>query len=272
MKTSIEEFEDRFKHLKKSTQKCLISRGTHAGVKIVAEYLTDLSADDMPDHKVFLEGKIHILFSARDHHELFSIMNLHWDYLSYHLLHHLIVKFVDDEVKCKMAVYGVELKHFMKVAPLKVFCEAHKKRRQKLPEDFAEMVCMFKWPDNVTLEVVENFREEYASEYKLRDCAMMLNSLSIGSVIITWFIHISIVDRLTSKVPQELFMKFNVVQLEIAGKCVYKTPKVISIYVCVCRFMQIYYCTQHFFNRCWIPHQVDIFYQQQMLKCMLNHS
>ena len=226
IKTKIEKFEDEFKQLKKSTQECLIRCGSSASVEIVVEYLTDLSADDMPDHKVFLKTELNELFNASNHYKLFSIMNFYWNYLSYHLLHHLIVKFADYKVKCRMDMYRVDLKQFMKIAPLKVFCKAHKKRRQKPPQDFVEMVSEFKWPDNVTLEVVENFREEYASEYRLHDCAMMLNRLWTHSFIITWFVPISIVDRLTTTVPEELFVKFNVVQLEIAGKCVYKRPKV----------------------------------------------
>ena len=79
----------------------------------------------------------------------------------------------------------------------------------------------FDWPDDVTLEVVEKFRQEYADHYSLRECAMMLNKVLPGSFIVTWFSPGSIVEKLKEKMPKSILKKYSVTKLEIAGKCVY---------------------------------------------------
>ena len=70
IKAKITDFEGRFKALKRSTRGGLDRR--HIGVKRVIECLTELRADDMPDHKVFLEDNIHTLFKSEDNTELFE--------------------------------------------------------------------------------------------------------------------------------------------------------------------------------------------------------
>ena len=149
-------------------------------VKRVADVLTSLSVDDMDEHKVFLEGHFSALYQAPDHFELFGTMNFYWNYQNYHLLHHLIQEF-NLEVKGEMKTYKEDLKQFRKKTPLKLFCQSLKKKYVKPPPpDFYEVVAEFDWPDHVTLEVVEEFRQGYADHYSLRECAMMLTRCSLA--------------------------------------------------------------------------------------------
>ena len=69
--------------------------------------------------------------------------------------------------------------------------------------------------------MVEKFREEFASHLCLRECAMMLVHLKIGSFSGTWFIPESIVTKLTKCISQVLLMRHNVKRLEIGETCVY---------------------------------------------------
>ena len=215
----IADFEKRFNALKKCTREGLERRSSIA--KEVVVILTGLRADDMPDHKVFLQSNIHTLFKASDLFELFGTLNFHWDYLAYHLLDHLIREFFLDEVKGEMDNYKRDIKQFRKVVPLKLFCQAQKRRRIKPPVEFREVVAEFNWPDHVTLEVVEQFRQEYASHYRLRECAMMLDSIREGSFIVTWFIPESIVELLINFPAEKLMVNYNVRKLDIAGNRVY---------------------------------------------------
>ena len=97
------------------------------------------------------------------------------------------------------------------------------------------MVAEFEWPESVTLEVVEEFREEYASQYNLRECAMMIAQVRSGSFIITWFIPESVADKLKAKVPRAILKKFSVSRLEIDGVCVYRPrqPQQVSVTGCL---------------------------------------
>ena len=211
------------KALKKTAKECLEKCGVP--VKSVADALTSLPADDVIEHKQFLESHVHAFYQAIDHSELFGIMNPNWNYLSYHLLDHLIQEFDLHEVKGNMEAYKKNLQQFRKKTPVTIFCRTQKRRRMKVDSEFQKMVAVFRWPDDVTLEVVEQFRQEYAYHYSLRECAMMYAQLHEGSFIMTWCIPESIVEKLRANIPRALLIKYSVAELKIAGNCVYRLHK-----------------------------------------------
>ena len=224
VQAKIRQFEKRFNALKKSTRECL--ERLRVPVKRVADALTSLPADELEEHKQFLESHLSALYHADDHSELFGIMSFHWNYQNPQLLDHLIREFKLEEVKGEMKTYKEDLQQFRKKTPLKLFCQSHRKKYIEPQPDFCKVVAKFDWPDDVTLEVVEEFRQEYADHYSLHKCAMMLAVVLPGSFIISWFIPGSIVEKLKAKVPISTLKKYSVTKLEIAGERVY--PKVIN--------------------------------------------
>ena len=168
---------------------------------------------------------------AADISELFGTMNCHWNYLNPPPLDDLAKKFELEEPKQQMEVYKSDLQQFRMKTPLTLFCHTQKRKRMKPPGKFQKMVAEFDWPENVTLEDVEQFRQEYASHYNLRECAMMLFKVLHGSFIITRFIPQSVVEKLKTKVPREIFRKYSVTRLEIAGVCVYHSYKPLEVSV-----------------------------------------
>ena len=226
VQAAIKMLEKRFDDLKHRIRECLESY--EIAVKRVADALTSLPADDVEEHKQFLESHMTVLFKAANHSELFGTMNFHWNYLNYPLLAHLIRKFDLKEVKGDMDAYKNDIQQFREKTPLILFCRTQKRKRIIPPSDFKEMVAEFKWPKDstdVTLEVVEQFRQEYASHYGLRECAMMLAVVRPNCFIVTWFIPESIVEKLKEKVPRTILKKYHVTRLEIAGTCVYHVRK-----------------------------------------------
>ena len=225
VQAKIRQFEKRFNALKRSSRESLERLGVP--VKRVADALTSLPADDMDEHKQFLESHLSALYHADDHSELFGTMNFHWNYQNPQLLDHLIREFDLEGVKGEMKTYKDDLQQFRKKTPLKLFCQSQKKKRIKPPAEFHEMVAEFDWPDDVVLETVEEFRQEYACHYSLRECAIMLNVVRPGSFIVTWFIPGSILEKLKVEVPNSILKKYFVTKLEIAGECVY--PKAMKV-------------------------------------------
>ena len=241
VKAEIENFEDRFDTMKLSTIKCL--ENIQVSVVSVVYILTSLSAVYAAEYKKFLIRKSQKLNRCQSHWELFGQLNLHWNYLSYHLLDHLIKevslkyqyytevkgKAVKDslkDVKQQMSLYKRDLKRFRKHTPLKLFCQAEKWRIDDPPPGFRKMVVKYDWPITTTLEDVEIFRQCYVCHYNLRDCALMLNSIRPGTFTVTWFVPSSVVELLKKKAP-EVFQKFNISRLEfpgVAGYCVYEAP------------------------------------------------
>ena len=191
----------------------------------VVDALTDLPADDVDEHKQFLESHLSVCYQANDHAELIGQLSFHMNYLSYHLLDYLGNEFDLVEVKGKMMIYKSDLQQFRKKTPLALFCRTQKRKGFDPPQGFRKAVMHFDWRNGVTLEDVEEFRQKYAAHYKLRECAMMVSEIHSGSYIITWFIPESVVDKLRAKVPQEILKKYCVTKLEIAGACVYHSRK-----------------------------------------------
>ena len=221
----IKQFEERFKAMKRLTRHGLERQGASASVRVVVERLTDLSADDQPDHAMFLRENMQAMFKADDHHELFGTLNFYWNYLTYHLLDHLVIEFSITEVKGEMEAYKIELGLFRQATPLRLFGEAQTRRHIPTPADFKKVAGSFQWSEDATLEHVEEFRRAYAFHYKLRECAMMLLDVHCSTVRVTWFVPESIVERLKTNIPLALFEKFGVISLQVADSPVYVNTK-----------------------------------------------
>ena len=223
VQAEIDILDNKFHDLKNKIRECLESY--NVAVKKVADALTSLRPDDVAEHQQFIESHTSAFFKAANISELFGIVNPYWNYLNYPLLDHLIRKFDLKEVKGVMESYKNDIQQFREKTPLTLFCRTQKRRRINPPSDFKEMVIQFEWPDNVTLEVVEQFRQEYAYHYGLHECAMMLAVVRRNCFIVTWFIPESIVEKLKVKVPRAILKKHHVTRLEIAGTCVYRFRK-----------------------------------------------
>ena len=219
VKDTIGILKTKFNGLKKKIRECLDRR--EVAVTDVVDTLTSLSPDDDECHKIFLKEHIKMLNTAVNNTELFMTMNFHWNYLDPSLLNHLVTELELVEVKPDMTTYQSELQQFRMKTPLNLFHQTQKRKKIKLSPEFREIVAEFDWPKDVTLEVLEQFRQEYASHYKVHECAMMVADVHPGCFIITWFIPESIAEKLKGKVPVQILRKYLVATLTVAGVCVY---------------------------------------------------
>ena len=215
----IEILKKKFNGLKKATRECLEKHKIL--VQDVAEVLTSLSPDDDECNRIFLESHIKAFATAINNSELFMTMNFHWNYLDPSLLNHLVTELELVEVKPDMTMYQSELQQFRIKTPLNLFHQTQKKKKLKFSPGFKEMVAEFELPNDVSLEVVEQFRQEYASHFKLHEFAMMVADARSGSFIITWFIPESVAEKLKGNVPVQILRKYSVTTLTVAGVCVY---------------------------------------------------
>ena len=216
---AIKILKKKFNALKKEIRECLDNHKIF--VEDVADMLTSLSPDDDECHQIFLKENIKMLNAAGNNTELFRSMNFHWNYLDPSLLNHLVTELELVEVKPDMATYQSELQQFRMKTPLNLFCQTQRKKKIKLSPEFKEMVAEFDCPKDVTLEVLEQFRQEYASHYKLHEFAMMIADVRSACFIITWFIPESVVEKLKGEIPVQILRKYTVANLTVAGLCVY---------------------------------------------------
>ena len=218
VKAKIKQFEKRFNKLKRSIRDSL--KQLNIPVERIADVLSDMPADDVPDHKLFQDACLHILYRADDHNELFGTLNPNVNYLSYHLLDYLVDEF-ELKIKDEMEKYKEDLQKFREKTPLTLYCKTQTKRYIKLSSEFREVVGYFNWPNDVTLEVVEQFRQEYACHYKLRECAMMVAEIRPCSFIVTWYVPESVAEKLKTRIPKEILQKCSATKLVVDGSCVY---------------------------------------------------
>ena len=267
VKEKIGELEKKFNKLKKACRECL--EKCKITVRRVTDALTDLPADDVDEHKQFLTSHLKILYRANDTDELIGMLSFNMDYLSYQLMDYITDEFKLG-IKNDMETYKKDLEQFRKKTPLTLFCRTQK-RHVTPPADFKEVVAKFEWPkdrDDMTLEVMEQFRQKYACHYKLRDFAMILAETRQNCFIITWFIPQSIVEILKANVPRALLKEYNVIRLEIAGSCVYRlrtkphqvNPNILQMFTHI-----------HALNRCPLSHQPAVI-QLQHAQTQLNQG
>ena len=216
---TIEVLKKKFNGLKKATWECLEKH--KVPIQDVAAALTSLSPDDDQCHKMFLESHIKVFATAVNNSEHFITMNFHWNYLDPSLLNHLVTELELVEVKPDTTTYQSELQQFRMKTPLNLFCQMQRRKNVKLSPQYRKMVAEFDWPNDVTLEVVEQFRQEYASHYKLHKFAMMMADVRPSLFIITWLITESVAEKLKVKVPVQILRKYIITTLTVAGICVY---------------------------------------------------
>ena len=128
-------------------------------------------------------------------------------------------------MKSDMEAYMNKLHNFRERTPLDLFCEVDKKCIEQ-PDGFQKVVVKFKdvkpTKEKLTLQDIEDFRQQYGSSYQLRDFAIMLrDEVKKMSFVLTFFIPDSVIELLSTKVPRELLLKFGVTKLDVAGTCLY---------------------------------------------------
>ena len=175
VKMMIDNLTKQFNSLKNTIRECL----ERQEVSRVADVLTSLSPDEDERHRIFITCHVSDLYRAANVFEVFGVMNFHWNYLDPSLFEHLVKEFNLVETEDHMEAYKSELKQFRMRTPLDLFCGTQKRKRSKLKPELREKVVGYRWPVNTTLEDMEQFRQEWASEYSLQECSMIINGLLI---------------------------------------------------------------------------------------------
>lgn len=231
VRATIEQLKNQFKIMRNTTEEALDDGGV--SVKEVAKALMSIPAAKKKSHehlKLFLRESNKEFFRSDSVPELFGLVDLHWSYLEYHLLEHLIKEFSLMYLHSSVESYKGHLQHFMEETPLILFWEADEDKDIPHPKpEFTTMVTKHKWPPTITLMAVENFRRAFVGKYHLHECAMMLKAAMPGSVHITWIIPQCIVHYLMEEIQStgtDFFQQNDIVQLVLDEQCVYMEEQV----------------------------------------------
>ena len=210
-------FEEGFKHLKVMTRDSLIT--CRISTNEVAAYLTSLPARrGNQDTSTILSGLATVFSQAIDHSELLGAITYYWNYHCYYLLDYTANEFNVEGVQMKVEAYKENLQFFKEQTLLKAFCQMEKKRPR--PPYFSEIVAEFQWPNDVTLQRVEEFRKDFVQYYKLHDYCMILAFIQLmessSSFRVTWFIPDLVIDVVKADMPEELIETHLITRVQIA--------------------------------------------------------
>ena len=175
------------------------------------------------------------LEEAHNQSALIGQLHFNMDYLSYHLLDHLVGEFHLEGVRVQMEAYKSDLERFRKKTPLDLFCDTRKGRRGKSLADFQKIVAEFQLPtgaSNTKLEMMDRFQQEYITHYNLKECSMVLSGIEHcqSTIKCTWLIPHSVTDKLKKKLPRVVFKSYHLDRLAVAGACVYRHRQVSHLF------------------------------------------
>ena len=221
VQANISQLRHEFDSLRTATRQEL--EKAQVSVESLVDALYDDLADDVIDlHRDFLMQNEKHLAECKKIRCVFHKLSLWWNYLNIDILAHLITTIPIRSLNTQLKVYEEQLQHFMKHTTLRDYYEVEaNKQKYKIPEGFVELVSEHSWEPPVYLKKVDEFRREFAHEYRLHKCAVILVSMDIGSVVITMMVPESVVAMVNST-GTEFFKEHGIVHLQLNGTCVYK--------------------------------------------------
>ena len=234
LQEQVKGFHRRFNSMKLATIQCLET------CRITIATVVFLLTSALSENKAFLDQKHKELHESKNHLELFEVLNLYWNYLSFGLLDGLIDGLSDEkssdfgDIKKLMNQYKEDIQKFRENTKLVLFCQldysmlaVNQLQPCNPPPGFQKMVVEHQWPETVTLKDVEEFRKAFLLCFGLSECAIMVHRIRRKCFEITWFgvIPESVGQLLRKSNGKIKVLKdFNVILVEIDGECVYQSP------------------------------------------------
>ena len=194
IEAAMKKLEKKFCDLVYSTKEHMITESID--VKKLCHDVTVLPTTLKVEHKKFIEEKEDEISKAEEIDKVFRIANKYWDFLNYSLLQHIIEKYGSDEIQSQMKAFAEEIRIFRRNTLLKPFSKVYKRKPELENEkEMKKLISVHKRIElaTATLEVVENFRQEFCSELSLYEFSLQLAEIQDGCMMLTWLVSKSLV-------------------------------------------------------------------------------
>ena len=183
----------------------------------------------LTQHQSFIEEKLSNISPLVMFENIWSILNLYWDFFNYEFLEHVIETFGSEDLKQQIRHYVDELSTFKQTTRLCDFIESWLHRDDGPPEDTLKKVVVkmrLKWYQ-CTVQDVESFKNAVVDMFSLKAYDILLQKAEGEDVCITWLTSSSIATLLQqnmANIETEFFKKHNVNAVTIDGQDVYLSP------------------------------------------------
>ena len=190
--------------------------------------VTYLPVSARPQHRSFIEEKLTNIPPPVTFENIWSILNLYWDFLNFGLLEHVINKCGSECLKQQMQEYVHQLSAFKKTTRLCDFIESWP-CRDGPPEDRLKNVVVkmrHEW-SQCTLRDVESSKKALVHKFFRPEFDMLLQKAERGCVCVTWLTSPStatLLQQNLTNIETEFFMKHGIDAVTIDGQDVYLTP------------------------------------------------
>ena len=181
-------------------------------------------------HRSFIEEKLSNISPSVTFENIWSILNLYWDFLNYEFLEHVIETFGSEDLKQQMRHYVEELSLFKQTTRFYDLCDFIESRLHKddePPEHTLNVVVkmQLKWYQ-CTLQDVESFKKALVDMFSLKAYDILFQKAEGEDVCITWLTSSSIATLLQQNlinIKTEFFKKHGIDAVTIDGQDVYLT-------------------------------------------------
>ena len=183
-------------------------------------------------HQSFIEEKLSNISSPVTFENIWSILNLYWDFLNYEFLEHVIETFGSEDLKQQMRHYVDELSSFKQTTRLCDLCDFIENplhRDDGPPEHTLKKVVVkmqLKWYQ-CTLQDVESFKKVLVDMFSLKAYDILFQKAEGEDVCVTWLTSPSIATLLQqnlANIETEFFKKHGIDAVTIDGQDVYLAP------------------------------------------------
>ena len=160
--------------------------------EVLLESLSILPTELQLEYGAYLEEKLPFLEDLGTVSKIFSRLSLHFTFLDYTLLQHLIDEFGSKGLKQDMSAYDGEIQVFLDETTI-VELQDHLPGRQELPPHFDKLQMMIdKDPGKCSLRMVNDLRKRFCIETQLSEIVFVLIGIGKANSFILIFMVPSI--------------------------------------------------------------------------------
>ncbi len=160
--------------------------------EVLLESLTILPTELQTEYAAYLEDKLPVLEELGTVSKIFSRLSLHFTFLDYSLLQHLIDEFGSEHLKQDMSAYDREIQVFLDETTI-VQLQDHLPGRHDLPPHFDKLrMRIDKDPGKCSLRMVNDLRKRFCNETQLSEVIFVLIGIGKADSFIILFMVPSI--------------------------------------------------------------------------------
>ena len=151
------------------------------------------------EYKKFVFENLEALEKAESIRRIFHHLNLHFTFIDYHLLEHLVKKFGGKRLKRDMSAYAEAVQVFLDETTVQQLMD-HWPGQSDIPPHFKKLIAVIdEDPSTYTLRKLDNLRKKFCSETRLSETVLIL--IGVGrksSFTLSWVVPSIFVPQLKS--------------------------------------------------------------------------